>query len=95
MRRALIVLALCGLSRSAAAQRCHQFTGDAWGRAGLALLPSVRVDAAGYRTPSYEGDYQGVAPALTFIHPRVVVLAMLIGLLYCAEPVEGVLPSVV
>ncbi|MEZ4450906.1 MAG: hypothetical protein R3B09_15605 [Nannocystaceae bacterium] len=82
MRRSLIALVVGGLALvtaagDAAAQQCHQFTGDVWRQPGIALLPSVRIDAAGYHTPSYEGDYQGIAPALTFVHPRALVMAMM------------------
>jgi hypothetical protein len=41
------------------------------------LLTGVRLDAAGYRNTSYEGDYQGLAPTLGFNHPRVAVMALL------------------
>lgn len=77
MRRALIALALWGLARPAAAQQCHQVGGDVWRRPGL--IAGLRLDAAGYRNSSYEGDYEGLAPALTFVHRRVSALAMIPG----------------
>jgi hypothetical protein len=43
------------------------------------LLAGVRMDAAGYRNSSYEGDFEGVAPTLGFNHRRVAVMALLPG----------------
>ena len=72
---ALAAFAALAPPRPVAAQQCHQLSGDAWRRPGL--LVGARLDAAGYRSTSFEGDYQGLAPALTFVHPRVSALAML------------------
>lgn len=75
MRRALIAGALLLAARPASAQQCHQ-----WGP-GVArhpgLMVGVRFDAAGYRNASYEGDFEGVAPLLSFSHRRFSVLALL------------------
>ena len=69
MRRALIGAALLLAARPvAASQQCHPLAGGVWRNPGL--LAGVRVDAAGYRNQSYEGDFQGVAPTLGFNHPR-------------------------
>ena len=76
MRRALIVgAALLAARPVAAAQQCHPLAGNVWRNPGL--FTGVRLDAAGYRNTSYQGDYQGVAPTLGFNHPRVAVMALL------------------
>lgn len=75
MRRPLIALALWALARPAAAQQCHQVGGDVWRRPGL--VAGVRLDAAGYRNSSYEGNYEGLAPALTFVHRRISALVLM------------------
>jgi len=76
MRRALISALLVLAARPvAAAQQCHPLAGNVWRNPGL--LVGVRLDAAGYRNTSYEGDYQGLAPTLGFNHPRVAVMALL------------------
>lgn len=76
MRRALIALLTLLVPGSAgASQQCHPLAGSVWRNPGL--LAGVRLDAAGYRNSSYEGDYQGVAPTLGFNHPRVAVMALL------------------
>ncbi|MBL9101998.1 MAG: hypothetical protein JNL82_13625 [Myxococcales bacterium] len=75
MRRALIGLLLLAARPAAASQQCHPLAGSVWRNPGL--LTGVRLDAAGYRNSSYEGDYQGLAPTLGFNHPRVAVMALL------------------
>jgi hypothetical protein len=76
MRRALISgLLLLAPGHAAASQQCHPLAGSAWRNPGL--LTGIRLDAAGYRNSSYEGDYQGVAPTIGFNHPRVAVMALL------------------
>lgn len=80
MRRALTLTALAAALASparAAAQQCHPINASAWRNQGLAL--GVRLDAAGYRNRSYEGDFEGLALTLSFNHPRVSVGAMLPG----------------
>lgn len=76
MRRALISgLLLLAARPVAASQQCHPLAGNVWRNPGL--LAGVRLDAAGYRNTSYEGDYQGLAPTLGYNHPRVAVMALL------------------
>jgi hypothetical protein len=76
MRRALIAGLLALAARPAvASQQCHPLAGSV-GRAP-GLMTGVRLDAAGYRNTSYEGDYEGLAPTLGFNHPRVAVMALL------------------
>ena len=76
MRRALITgLLLLAARPAVASQQCHPLAGSVWRNPGL--LTGVRVDAAGYRNSSYEGDFQGLAPTLGFNHPRVAVMALL------------------
>lgn len=84
MRRAVIAarLVLVGLlvlvaRPAAASQQCHPLAGSVWKNPGV--LAGVRLDAAGYRNTSYEGDYQGVAPTLGFNHPKFAVMALLPG----------------
>jgi len=78
VRRALIAAALLFAARPAeAAQQCHPLAGSVWHNPGL--LTGVRLDAAGYRNSSYEGDYQGVAPTIGFNHRRIAVMALLPG----------------
>lgn len=61
----------------ASGQQCHPMNASAWRNPGLSV--GLRLDAAGYRNTRYEGDYQGVAPILTFNHARVSAVAMLPG----------------
>lgn len=76
MRRALILAAaVLAWPARADAQQCHTFNRTAWRSHGL--LAGVRLDAAGYRNARYEGDWQGVAPMLSYAHPRFTALAML------------------
>jgi len=76
MRRALITgLLLLAARPAVASQQCHPLAGSVWRSPGL--LAGVRVDAAGYRNSSYEGDFQGLAPTLGFNHRRVAVMALL------------------
>jgi hypothetical protein len=75
VRRALIAAALLLCPARAAAQQCHSMNGSAWRNPGL--LVGVRLDAAGYRNARYQGDFEGVAPLLSFNHRRVTALAML------------------
>ncbi len=75
MRRALIAAVLLAARPAVASQQCHPLAGSVWSNPGL--LTAVRIDAAGYRNSSYEGDYQGVAPTFGFTHPRVAVMALL------------------
>lgn len=77
VRRTLIVAGLLLLAArpAAAAQQCHPLTGQNSSAPGL--FTGVRLDAAGYRNSSYQGDYQGVAPTIGFNHRRVAVMALL------------------
>ena len=75
MRRALILAVLLAWPARAAAQQCHTFNRTSWRSQGL--LAGVRLDAAGYRNSRYEGNWQGVAPLLSYSHPRFTALAML------------------
>jgi hypothetical protein len=76
MRRALITgLLLLAPGHAAASQQCHPLAGSVWQSPGL--MTGIRLDAAGYRNTSYEGDYQGLAPTIGFNHPRVAVMALL------------------
>ena len=63
------VAALLVAGPAGAAQQCHPLAGSVWRNPGM--MVGVRLDAAGYRNQSYEGDYQGLAPTLGFNHPRV------------------------
>ena len=69
------VAALLVAGPAGAAQQCHPLAGSVWRNPGM--MVGVRLDAAGYRNQSYEGDYQGLAPTLGFNHPRVAVMALL------------------
>lgn len=76
MRHPLIALTLALAAKPAAAsQQCHPLAGAVSRSPGL--LTAVRMDAAGYRNASYQGDYQGTAPTIGFNHPRVAVMALL------------------
>ena len=76
MRRTLIAAALLFAARpAAAAQQCHPLAGNVWRNPGI--FTGVRLDAAGYRNTSYQGDYQGVAPTIGFNHRRIAVMALL------------------
>ena len=69
MRRTLTIAAvLLAWPRGAAAQQCHSLNGTAWRNPGL--FAGVRFDAAGYRNNSFEGNFAGIAPLLSFNHPR-------------------------
>lgn len=72
---ALGAAALLVTRPAAAAQQCHPLAGSVWRNPGL--MVGLRMDAAGYRNQSYEGDYQGLGPTLGFNHPRVAVMALL------------------
>lgn len=71
------LLAACVLAgaRPAAAQQCHQLGGNAWRNPGVYF--GVRLEAAGYRNARYEGDYEGVAPSLSYNHRRFSLLALM------------------
>lgn len=69
------VAALLVARPAGAAQQCHPLAGSVWRNPGMMI--GVRLDAAGYRNQSYEGDYQGLAPTLGFNHPKVAVMALL------------------
>lgn len=75
MRRALIAGVLLLAARPASAQQCHPWSPGSWRSPGVLL--GVRLDAAGYRNASYEGDFEGLAPLLLFSHRRVSVMAVL------------------
>ena len=76
MRRALIAALLLAIARPvAASQQCHPLAGDLKRAPGLTT--GLRLDAAGYRNPSYTGDYQGLAPTIGLYHPRVALVALL------------------
>jgi hypothetical protein len=77
VRRTLTLAAavLLAWPADAAAQQCHSLNGSSWRNPGL--LAGVRFDAAGYRNNSFEGNFEGVAPLLSFNHPRITALAML------------------
>ncbi|MDC0673731.1 hypothetical protein [Nannocystis radixulma] len=75
MRRALIAAAcLLAWVRPASAQQCHSMSTSSWRTPGVFV--GVRFDAAGYRNFSYEGDYQGLAPVLSYNHRRFSLMAM-------------------
>ncbi|WAS91270.1 hypothetical protein [Nannocystis punicea] len=71
MRRALIVAAALLWATPARAEQCHGWSGTTWRNPGLSV--GVRMDAAGYRNRSYEGDFEGLAPMLGYSHRRVSV----------------------
>lgn len=71
----LLVVGALAHARPAAAQQCHQLGGNAWRNSGLYF--GVRLEAAGYRNSRFEGDYEGVAPAISFNHRRFSLLALL------------------
>ena len=76
VRSALIAGALVLLAaRPALAQQCHPWSPGTWRSPGVAL--GVRLDAAGYRNPRYEGDFEGLAPLVSFSHRRFSALALL------------------
>ena len=75
VRSALIATVVLFAARPALAQQCHQCSPGAWRSPGVAL--GVRLDAAGYRNSSYQGDFQGLAPLLSFTHRRFSALALL------------------
>jgi hypothetical protein len=75
VRRALIAAVLLLAARPAHAQQCHAWNGAAWRAPGLQV--GVRIDAAGYRNRSYQGDFEGLAPLLGWSHRRVSIQAML------------------
>lgn len=75
VRRALIVGALLLAARPAAAEQCHPWSPGSWRKPGVLL--GVRLDAAGYRSARFEGNFEGLTPLLSLSHRRVSVMAAL------------------